>query len=98
MLHRLYHDCVSVLSGRGMNAAFAIGRLCDMEASRNRLLKMPECDKMVNTRLSVRARVYGNWVLGPVVCKNGVARKIESTHARMQTMWIIRMRMCVHSL
>ena len=31
-----------------MNAAFAIGRLCDMEASRARLLKMAECEKMVS--------------------------------------------------
>ena len=63
-----------------MNAAFAIGRLCDMEASRNRLLKMPECDKMVNTQLGVHVRVYRNWVLGrSELVKRSPARNIESS-------------------
>ena len=30
-----------------MNAAFAIGRLCDLENGRNRLLSIPESDIMV---------------------------------------------------
>ena len=30
-----------------MNSAFAIGRLCDLESGRNRLLSLPELDKMV---------------------------------------------------
>jgi hypothetical protein len=33
--------------GRGMNAAFAIGRLCDMDAGVVRLLSLPMSDKMV---------------------------------------------------
>jgi hypothetical protein len=33
--------------GRGMNAAFAIGRLCDMDAGVVRLLSLPQSDKMV---------------------------------------------------
>ena len=30
-----------------MNAAFAIGRLCDMEQGRRRLLGLPDSEKMV---------------------------------------------------
>ena len=30
-----------------MNAAFAIGRLCDMDTGRRRLLGLPESEKMV---------------------------------------------------
>ena len=37
-----------VCTGRGMNAAFAIGRLCDLECGRSRLLTLPESEKMVN--------------------------------------------------
>ena len=33
--------------GRGMNAAFAIGRLLDMSPGKERLLQSPESDKMV---------------------------------------------------
>ena len=35
------------LKGRGMNAAFAIGRLCDLEAGRSRLLGLLESERMV---------------------------------------------------
>ena len=30
-----------------MNSAFAIGRLCDMDVGRKRLLLLPESEKMV---------------------------------------------------
>ena len=36
-----------IIPGRGMNSAFAIGRLCDMETGRVRLLSLPESEKMV---------------------------------------------------
>lgn len=35
------------VAGRGMNAAFAIGRLCDMEVGRKRLLLLSDSEKMV---------------------------------------------------
>ncbi|XP_033764202.1 uncharacterized protein LOC117345255 isoform X3 [Pecten maximus] len=35
-------------SGRGMNAAFAIGRLCDIEAGRKRLLQLTESERMLS--------------------------------------------------
>ena len=35
-------------TGRGMNAAFAIGRLCDMEQGRRRLLGLADSEKMVD--------------------------------------------------
>ena len=34
-------------AGRGMNSAFAIGRLCDMEVGRCKLLSLHESEKMV---------------------------------------------------
>lgn len=34
-------------TGRGMNAAFAIGRLCDMEIGRKRLLLLSDSERMV---------------------------------------------------
>jgi len=33
--------------GRGMNAAFAIGRLCDMDQGRKRLLQLNDSERMV---------------------------------------------------
>lgn len=36
------------MAGRGMNAAFAIGRLCDMDVGRQQLLTLPESEKMVS--------------------------------------------------
>ena len=36
-----------IISGRGMNAAFAIGRLCDIAKGRTMLLTLPEANKMV---------------------------------------------------
>ncbi|XP_021344391.1 uncharacterized protein LOC110444332, partial [Mizuhopecten yessoensis] len=33
---------------RGMNAAFAIGRLCDIEAGRKRLLQLTESERMLS--------------------------------------------------
>ena len=33
--------------GRGMNAAFAIGRLCDMDNGRKRLLQLSDSERMV---------------------------------------------------
>ena len=36
-------------TGRGMNAAFAIGRLCDMEIGRKRLLLLSDSERMVCT-------------------------------------------------
>ncbi len=35
-------------AGRGMNAAFAIGRLCDVEQGRSRLLELPNSESMVS--------------------------------------------------
>lgn len=40
----LYSWC---LVGRGMNAAFAIGRLCDMDQGRKRLLQLSDSERMV---------------------------------------------------
>ena len=36
------------VSGRGMNAAFAIGRLCDFEAGCKRMLSLKTSNMMVN--------------------------------------------------
>lgn len=36
-----------------MNAAFAIGRLCDMEVGRKRLLLLSDSEKMVCERFSL---------------------------------------------
>lgn len=41
-------------TGRGMNAAFAIGRLCDMEIGRKRLLLLSDSERMVCTISSSR--------------------------------------------
>ncbi|KAH9512444.1 hypothetical protein Btru_039590 [Bulinus truncatus] len=37
------------LLSRGMNAAFAIGRLCDMDIGRQRLMALSECEKMISS-------------------------------------------------
>jgi hypothetical protein len=36
-----------IFKGRGMNAAFAIGRLCDMDQGRKRLLQLNDSERMV---------------------------------------------------
>lgn len=46
----------SWLSGRGMNAAFALGRLCDSKEGLNLLLKVNEKDRMVR-----KLGRGGNW-------------------------------------
>ena len=38
-------------AGRGMNAAFAIGRLCDLDDGRKRLLHHKDANKMVRNGL-----------------------------------------------
>lgn len=38
---------MDVIAGRGMNAAFAIGRLCDMDTGRKRLLQLNDSERMV---------------------------------------------------
>ena len=42
---------ISLHLGRGMNAAFAIGRLCDMDNGRKRLLQLSESERMVKSVL-----------------------------------------------
>ena len=51
-----------VPTGRGMNAAFAIGRLCDMEVGRSRLLGLPESERMVSELPLTNGRIvaYSN--------------------------------------
>ena len=44
----LYSCLICSILGRGMNAAFAIGRLCDLELGRNYLLGLPESERMVS--------------------------------------------------
>ena len=45
-LEIVYPFCFFIL-GRGMNAAFAIGRLCDMESGRRHMLMLKKSDQMV---------------------------------------------------
>lgn len=47
ILSRLLNSLGIDEAGRGMNAAFAIGRLCDLDEGRSRLLAHPESERMV---------------------------------------------------
>ena len=39
---------IIIILGRGMNAAFAIGRVSDIDTGRSKLLSLPDSEKMVN--------------------------------------------------
>lgn len=45
---RLFGPTRLIFPGRGMNAAFAVGRLSDLAKGRNLLLSMPEGNKMIS--------------------------------------------------
>ena len=49
----MYSDYLLIV-GRGMNAAFAIGRLCDLDIGRKSLLALPDSEKMVDIKLAFR--------------------------------------------
>ena len=49
--------------GRGMNAAFAIGRLCDLEEGRKRLLFLAESERMVGLEAANLYSSTSNFVL-----------------------------------